>query len=194
MKTHSLRSASLLCALLLVSACRFGGLGGSATELVDPRVDGGSTPDEGSPTDESVDPSESGDGDEGALGVVGGGDSADDGLDDGGIDEGSCSPATPVPGCDPVTGTNCTQGINQCVVDPDSPTAAGRCVFPSAALATGCDENGLYTTCPTGFTCKQGECRKYCYCDTDCDQDDTCSEPSGQGASDIFKLCANTRP
>ncbi len=60
---------------------------------------------------------------------------------------------------------------------------------PRAATRT-----SLYTTCPTGFTCKQGACRKYCYCDTDCADGDTCSEPSGQGGSDLFKLCMNTRP
>lgn len=192
MKTNLAHTIGLSCAFLLTSACRFGGLSGNAVELVDPAVDGGTglLDDEGSDRAAPADPAEVGN--EGDPGAAGDGDSTDDGPGDNGSDQ--CTQSSPVPGCDPVKGTNCTMGINQCVVDPDSATPAGRCVFPSAALPMGCDENVLYTTCPSGFTCKQGECRKYCYCDTDCDQGDTCSESSGQGGSDVFKLCMNTRP
>ncbi len=180
MKSRFLPVNLVRMAPLLVAGCRFGGLGGSAIERIEPAVDGGLPLDDGSDDPGPSSPEETGDGDEAAVG---------DGDDSSDV----CESPAEVPGCDPVKGINCTPGINQCVVDPEATMAAGRCVFPSAPSAMGCEENGLYTTCPTGFTCKQRECRKYCYCDTDCDQGDTCSEPSEQGSSDLFKLCMNTR-
>lgn len=170
-----------LCVLL--SACRFGGPSGSALELEEPRSDAAIVEDE-TEVDEAEDPS---------LPT----DSPSDPepstpLSDAGVPGGECG-RTNVPGCDPVRGTNCTPGINQCIIDRASTVPAGRCVFQGQPLDASCDENDLFATCPPLFTCQQGTCRKYCYCDSDCDPGDSCNEPA-QGGSGVFKVCESTRP
>ncbi len=176
--------ANILAGLwLLTTACRFGGPSGTATEVTDPveaGEDGSAEEDREDARDEDdVSPPPS-------VGFP------PDSVDDEPA-FGACGPAT-VPGCDPVRGTNCAPGISQCIADPGAAEPAGRCVFPGMATAAGCDENGLFTTCPPLFTCKAGACRKYCYCDSDCPPGDTCSESSGQDNTGLFKLCLAARP
>jgi hypothetical protein len=160
--------------LWLTPACRFGGLEGDAIELIelveaeDAGEDSDALPPLAPPSSPNYD-------------------------DDAGAGGGACGPAS-VLGCDPVRGTSCTPGFNQCVVDPSSPMPAGRCVLSVGSLGGPCDENGLYSTCPPSLTCVQGVCRKYCYCDADCDAGSSCSEPTGQGTAEVFKLCAAVAP
>jgi hypothetical protein len=78
----------------------------------------------------------------------------------------------------------------QCVVDPSASQPAAYCSFSGAPLAMGCTQDALSTTCPPQHTCVAGECREYCYCDADCANGMACADPSGQGGSDAFKLCA----
>jgi hypothetical protein len=182
MKMKFVSAAALL---LLSAACRFGGPSGTATDLVEP-VDDSGLADSGVESDFEPSTAPPTSPPASSLPVPSAGDA--------GTTTSTCAPPSAVPGCDPVQGTNCAQGVSQCVVDPGATEPAGRCVFSSAPAASRCDENGLYSTCPPAFTCKAGECRKYCYCDSDCDHGDTCSEPSGQGSATLFKLCMETRP
>ena len=183
-----------LALLVLLSGCRFGGPTGSATALVEPTGDGGSEvsdeagsdvlDDDPSMRDELEEDSSSPDQSIPVDQHDGG-----SGSDGGSLDGELCVPHT-VPGCDPVSGQGCTQGINQCVVDRNATTPSGRCVFSPTQPSTGtCTEDDFQSTCPFLFSCIQGECRKYCYCDEDCDSGDSCSDSNERGAAAIFKLC-----
>jgi hypothetical protein len=133
-----------------------------------------------------------------------GSDGADDVSDDGegttpdGTDDGGVPPPAPSPQtcdaptdllCDPVSNEGCLP-LTQCVVDPNAAAAAGYCVVASISLDGACTQDLLSTSCPPEHTCIAGQCREYCYCDADCDDGSACSDPSGQGGSDVFKLCA----
>jgi len=91
--------------------------------------------------------------------------------------------------CDPVSNDGCLP-LTQCVVDPNAAVATGYCVVASFSLDTACTQDLLSTSCPPQHTCIAGQCREYCYCDADCDDGAACTDPSGQGGSDAFKLCA----
>lgn len=91
--------------------------------------------------------------------------------------------------CDPVSGARCLP-LTQCVVDPNASAAAAYCVLSGAPLGAACAQDPLSTTCPPQHTCSAGQCREYCYCDLDCDAGTACTDPSGQGGSEAFRLCA----
>lgn len=185
--------------LVLLAGCRFGGPTGDPTALVE--IDAGDDEVRLDASDDGFGEPSPGAPDLTGDGSAGDGDDDDDGgtdgdsgtVDGGAVDGGQCSPA-PVAGCDPVSGMGCTEGINQCVVDRGAPSPAGRCIFSSPQLGATCSEDELSSTCPFLFTCIRGACRKYCYCDDDCDLGDTCGESNEQGAQAIFKLCVGTRP
>ena len=90
--------------------------------------------------------------------------------------------------CDPVSGEGCFP-LMQCVVDPTSTKPAAYCLFSGLLLDVTCLQDDISTNCPPQFTCVMGECRKYCYCDADCDDGAPCSDASGEGGSDAFKIC-----
>ena len=91
--------------------------------------------------------------------------------------------------CDPVSNAGCLP-LTQCVVDPNASMAATYCVVASLSLDAACTQDLLSTSCPPQHTCVAGQCREYCYCDADCDDGAPCTDPSGQGGSDAFELCA----
>lgn len=95
--------------------------------------------------------------------------------------------------CDPVSGAGCPP-LTQCVVDPNASAAAAYCVLGGVALGAACTQDPLSTSCPPQRTCVEGQCRRYCYCDSDCDDGDACTQPSRQGPSDAFRLCAAATP
>lgn len=128
---------------------------------------------------------------------VGARDSSDDVVD--GAPDDAGSPPRPAPAsctapagllCDPVSNAGCLP-LTQCVIDPNASTAAAHCVIASFSLDPACTQDLLSTSCPPEHTCIAGQCREYCYCDADCDDGATCDDPSGQGGSDAFKLCAH---
>jgi hypothetical protein len=195
----------------LMGACRLAGPEGSPTELIDvdaggsieqpptvagPEANGASVGSkEVSPSDGLEQPPPIG------------------GFEGGGATDGSAEgDATPAPAiapeadsplatctaptgliCEPVSGTGCLP-LMQCVVDPNASAAAAYCLFSAAPLAMGCTQDPLGTSCPPRHTCIAGECREYCYCDSDCQSGTACTDPSGQGGSDAFKLCARSAP
>jgi hypothetical protein len=107
-------------------------------------------------------------------------------------DAASCTPPSGLE-CDPVSGEGCLP-LMQCLVDPASSTPAAYCVFSGLLLDVSCVQDELSTNCPPQYTCVQGECRKYCYCDADCDDGAACADPSAEGGSDAFKLCERLLP
>ncbi len=92
-------------------------------------------------------------------------------------------------GCDPVRDEGCTAGVTQCVIDPESSTPVGRCVF-TGLPATPCSESTLTTTCAPQHACVAGACRKYCSCDADCEDGDTCSEPLDGFETSGLRVCS----
>jgi hypothetical protein len=101
----------------------------------------------------------------------------------------SCDPP-PDLACDPVSGEGCLP-LMQCLVVPGSSDPAAYCVLSGIQLDVTCTQGGLSTDCPPQHTCVMGQCRKYCYCDADCDSGAACKDPSGEG-SIRFKLCEQT--
>ena len=194
-------ATSCLTLTLLLVGCRFGGPEGDATSLVEPdRKTDGASSDADAGFDDSEDPGPD-DGDDGETTTDSGPRDAarphppdgGDGIMDSG-EEDLCEPLTSVPGCDPVRGTGCTEGINQCVVEHGAAAPTGRCVFSTVSVGATCEQNDLSSTCPFLFTCVGGECRKYCYCDDDCPAGDSCDDSNEQGAAAVFKLCVAARP
>lgn len=197
--------------VVVIGACRLAGPEGSPTELTDVDTDGSSEqptpaadPDENVASDGLEEPLPS-DGTEepSATGVLDA-DGATDGSEDGDatpepampVDAGSAMATCAAPAgliCEPVSGTGCLP-LMQCVVDPNASAAAAYCLFSNAPLAMGCTQDPLGTSCPPHHTCIAGECREYCYCDADCESGTPCTEPSDQGGSDAFKLCARSAP
>jgi hypothetical protein len=190
----------------LMGACRLAGPEGSPTDLID--VDTGGSSEQPAPV---AGPEENGasDGSEEASPSDGleepgptGGFQAGGATD--GSEEGGATPAAPdapsasctAPAgliCEPVSGTGCLP-LMQCVVDPNASAAAAYCLFSGAPLDMTCTQDPLGTTCPPQHTCIAGECREYCYCDSDCQSGTACTDPSGQSGSDAFKLCARSAP
>jgi hypothetical protein len=177
---------------VLLSACRFGGPGGDALALVEPRRDGGSdaaglepAPPVGDGDGEPA-PDAPLDASEPPLVTEDASVSAADASDDASAAE-QCNRPAPT-GCDPVHNTGCTAGVTQCVLDPESSAPAGRCVF-SGPAETGCTESALSTTCPAQHTCRAGACRKYCFCDADCEPGESCSEPIDGAQASFVRLC-----
>jgi hypothetical protein len=180
-------------ALLLLTACRFGGSNGDALALVEPHHDGGSDAAE-------MDSSEAnGDGDQepapepsdaSAPGPTRDG-SVNDADAGGDASEVEICERPSLLGCDPVLNVGCAAGVTQCVVDPESSEPAGRCIF-SGILATPCEESALSTSCSPQHACAAGTCRKYCFCDTDCDDGERCSEPVESVAASGVRLCASS--
>jgi hypothetical protein len=198
-------------AALLTSACRLAGPEGSPTELIDVNTDGASEqptpvagPEENGASDglEEPLPSDGAEEPRATGGFEAGG--APDGSEEGGATpEPAMPPEADAPMatctapagliCEPVSGTGCLP-LMQCVVDPNASVAAAYCLFSNAPLAMGCTQDPLGTSCPPRHTCIAGECREYCYCDSDCQSGTACTDPSGQGGSDAFKLCARSAP
>ena len=177
--------------LSLLVGCRFGGANGDALALVEPARDAGS--DAGDAVEFEAGES-SGDGEEApnpegprdAAAATDGATAADAGARDAGDDGAGCT-APALPGCDPVDNQGCTDGLTQCVMDPESITPAGRCVF-SGIPATPCLESALSTSCPPMHACVGGACRKFCRCDADCEAGEACREPLAGGVS----LCSGS--
>lgn len=135
-------------------------------------------------------------------GVAAGDDDRAEGEDEGdgpeATNDGGSPPLEPAPQtcaapagllCDPVENAGCLP-LTQCVVDPNASAAATYCVVASISLDGACTQDLLSTSCPPQHTCIAGQCREYCYCDADCEDGAACTNPSGQGGSDAFKLCA----
>jgi hypothetical protein len=110
---------------------------------------------------------------------------------------GACQPATAPAICDPVKNLGCLVPFSFCDIDSTQVVATGRCVFPwtstppPAPLPDGggsCFVDATTDTCVATSTCVQGSCRKLCYCDSDCQPGDCCTEPA-PGSSTTFKLC-----
>ena len=101
----------------------------------------------------------------------------------------SCDPP-PDLACDPVSGEGCLL-LMQCLVAPGSSEPAATCVFGGVQLDVTCTQDAVSTDCPSQHTCVMGACRKYCYCDADCESGASCTEPSGEG-SPRFRLCEQT--
>jgi hypothetical protein len=101
----------------------------------------------------------------------------------------SCDPP-PGLACDPVSGEGCLLFM-QCLADPGSSAPAAYCVFGGLQLDATCTQDELSTNCPPQHTCVMSQCRKYCYCDADCDNGAACADPSGAGST-RFRVCAQT--
>jgi hypothetical protein len=101
----------------------------------------------------------------------------------------SCDPPADL-ACDPVSGEGCLLFM-QCLADPGSSAPAAYCVFGGLQLEMTCTEDALSTDCPPLHTCVMGHCRKYCYCDADCDSGAACVDPSGAGST-RFRVCGQT--
>ena len=101
----------------------------------------------------------------------------------------SCAPPLDL-ACDPVSGEGCLL-LMQCLADPSSSAPAALCVFGGIQLGMTCTQDALSTNCPPQHTCVMGQCRKYCYCDADCDNGAACAEPSGAGST-RFRVCEQT--
>lgn len=101
----------------------------------------------------------------------------------------NCDPP-PDLACDPVSGEGCLL-LMQCLADPSSSTPAAYCVFGGVQLDVTCTQDSLSTDCPAQHTCVMGQCRKYCYCDADCDNGAACVDPSGAGST-RFRVCEQT--
>jgi hypothetical protein len=100
----------------------------------------------------------------------------------------ACGPAKPVATCDPVRNTGCPP-LTQCDIETSATTPTGRCVFFQATPGVPCSSSFVNVTCDAQNTCVAGECRKMCYCDSDCPPDNCCSDTSGPGPAGAFKLC-----
>jgi hypothetical protein len=106
---------------------------------------------------------------------------------------GGCQPATVPAICDPVKNLGCLVPFSSCDIDTTQVIATGRCVFPWSSApppvdAGSCFEDTTTDTCAATSTCVNGTCRKLCYCDSDCEAGECCSEPA-PGPSTAFKLC-----
>ena len=106
---------------------------------------------------------------------------------------GACQPATPPAICDPVKNFGCLVPFSFCDIDTAQVIATGRCVFPWSSTAPAptppaCFMDVTTDTCMPTSSCVNGTCRKLCYCDSDCQPGDCCTEPA-PGASTAFKLC-----
>jgi len=100
----------------------------------------------------------------------------------------ACGPAQPVATCDPVRNTGCPP-LTQCDIETSATTPTGRCVFYQATPGVPCSSSFVNVTCDAQNTCVAGECRKLCYCDSDCPPGNCCSDTSGPGPAGAFKLC-----
>jgi hypothetical protein len=192
----------------LMGACRLAGPEGSPTDLIEVDGDGSIDqptavvgPEENGAGDDLEEEPGPSDGSEEPVATGAGG--ATDGSEEGGAtpELPLAPPDSPLAGCaapaglicEPVSGTGCLP-LMQCVVDPNASAAAAYCLFSNAPLAMGCTQDPLGTSCPPQHTCIAGECRQYCYCDSDCQSGTACTDPSGQGGSDAFKLCTRSAP
>lgn len=106
---------------------------------------------------------------------------------------GGCQPATLPAICDPVKNLGCLVPFSSCDIDTMQVVATGRCVFPWTSTPPAADAGSCYVdattdTCAATSTCVNGTCRKLCYCDSDCEAGECCSEPA-PGPSTAFKLC-----
>ena len=128
--------------------------------------------------------------DGGAAGNTGGGGTGDSGGPP--PTPGSCQPAVPPVICDPVKNVGCLVPVSFCDIDSTQVVAAGRCVFPwtmsPVPAPPACFVDPVTDTCMPTSTCVNGTCRKLCYCDTDCQAGECCTEPA-PGPSGAFKLC-----
>lgn len=185
--------ASLL--ILLGGACRFAGPEGNPTDLVDvdegPPGEGDGT---GSDAEEDVDvaPSRA---DAGAVSSARDAghapiDSGVGGADGGKPTSASSQCAAPTTlDCNPVSGEGCLP-LMQCVLDPAGSEPLAYCVFSVIQLDVICTQDEFSTDCPPQYTCVMGECRRYCACDSDCEDGAACSDPAGKAGSAQIKLCA----
>lgn len=190
-------------ALALILACRYGGPEGSPTELVD--IDDQGEPDTNMGSGEpSAEQQREGDDDHHAR--DGGGSKHPDAraeMDADAHEEAaprdaaaglvdapmrSCG-APPGLTCDPVSGTGCVP-FSQCVVDPTRDAPAASCIISLPRFDANCMQDALSTNCPPQHTCIDNECRKYCYCDSDCGGA-ACSVPAPRGDAGAagFKVC-----
>ena len=96
--------------------------------------------------------------------------------------------------CNPVTNEGCSAALQmQCAVSFDAPLT-GYCIFfsggPPPALGGACLNTVVTESCPAKSTCIAERCRTLCFCDTDCEAGQCCTEPL---QSTGFKVCGDCR-
>lgn len=100
-----------------------------------------------------------------------------------------CVPPT-VTGCNPVTNTGCPDALQmQCAVDLAT-TLAGYCIFsgPPSPGTFPCLNTLVTESCAPMSACVDGECRKLCFCDSDCEAGQCCNGPI---AAHGFSACGD---
>ena len=169
-------------------------LGADAQALQEtPSADGGV--EGGAPSDDSSNPlTDAGDQQEAAAGPADAApttDAASDALamprqgDSGAAPPEECDEPQ-VTTCDPVHNTGCADELlMQCAVDFAAPQLAGYCIF-SAPQPVGCLNTLLTESCPPTTACVAGQCRRLCFCDSQCEGGQCCVEPIGNFG---FKVC-----
>lgn len=186
-------SVVLGCGFLL--SCKYGGsdedpsMGFASEDGIDgpSLIDAAMSGNVDSPASPSTTPPKAGAGSDAGKSPVKGG--VDAGKTSGGSQPtNGCEPVKPVATCDPVRNTGCPP-LTQCDIETSATTATGRCVFYSAAPGIPCSSSFVNVACDAQNTCVAGECRKMCYCDSDCPPGKTCSDTSGPGPAGAFKLC-----
>ena len=166
-------SISLLC----LCACRMGGTGGSALALVDPETDAGMEAGVDEMPETNRTPM-------GSPSVANAGVTTQDAsvpTDDAGAQAPTDAAAAPTcaptfADCDPLQNTGCAP-LTQCMVDPGGDGKSGSCGFSNIPVDAGlaCEQNPFGTSCPPKHGCVQGECLRYCVCDSDCNLGSSCS-------------------
>jgi len=94
--------------------------------------------------------------------------------------------------CNPVTNEGCAASLMmQCAVNVAA-TLTGYCIFfsggPPPSLGGACLNTGITESCPPKATCVAERCRTLCFCDTDCEAGQCCTEPL---ESTGFKICGD---
>jgi hypothetical protein len=119
-------------------------------------------------------------------------DSGDGSADSGTPDSGAECAALDAAQCNPVTNEGCPASLQmQCAVSFDAPLT-GYCIFnsggPPPALGGACLNTVITESCPPKSTCVAEQCRKLCFCDSDCEAGQCCTEPL---QSTGFKVCGD---
>ncbi|MDD9936340.1 MAG: hypothetical protein OXT09_22200 [Myxococcales bacterium] len=90
--------------------------------------------------------------------------------------------------CDPVANTGCPPELGmQCAVDLAN-TLAGYCIFASPPTILPCLNTLVTESCAAGSACVDGECRRLCFCDSECEAGQCCNGPI---AAHGFSACGD---
>jgi hypothetical protein len=107
-----------------------------------------------------------------------------------GSDVGAACTAPKVDGCNPVKNEGCVTELGmQCGIDFLAFTLAGSCTFSAPSDppdAGGCLNTIVTESCLPKHSCIEGQCRKLCFCDSDCGQGEVCVDKIGDKG---FKAC-----